>query len=56
MNYDSRGSVESEVKSILRRRAGDERRLIDELTRLVLKAYEEGEDDGKKQERRRHDE
>ena len=54
MNVESRSSVEFEVKSILKRRAGHERRLVSELSELVLKAYEEGEDDGKKHERRRH--
>ncbi len=54
MRYDSRSSVESEVSAILRRNEDDQRRQVGELTELVLKAYEEGERDGKKRERRKH--
>jgi hypothetical protein len=56
MQFDSRSSVEGEVKDLLKRHAQDSRRLVDELADLVLKAYQEGEDRGKKRERRRHEE
>ncbi len=54
MNPSSKSSIESEIRSILRRRAGDERRVLSDLTDLVFKAYEEGESDGRKQERRKN--
>ena len=54
MQYDSRASIESEVKSILRRSATlNEHQLVQELVDFVLRAYQEGEYDGKKHERRR---
>jgi hypothetical protein len=51
MNHGSRGSIEREVKRILQRHDGDQRRLVTELTALVLKAHKEGE----RRERGRHD-
>jgi hypothetical protein len=56
MRYDSRNEVESEVKAILDRQPTDRRRQVDQLAALVLKAYEEGERDGKRRERRRANE
>jgi hypothetical protein len=54
MQYDSRASIESEVKSILRRSATlNEHQLVQELVDFVLRAYQEGEYDGRKHERRR---
>ncbi len=55
MRYDSRTEVGSEVESILKKHVADHRRLVDRLVELVLKAYEEGEYDGKKRERRNHE-
>jgi hypothetical protein len=56
MQFDSRSSVPWEGKGLLKRHAHDSSRLVDELADLVLKAYQEGEDQGKKRERRCHEE
>ena len=53
MDYRSRDSIESTVKAIIKRDAGNERLLVAELAELVVHAYAEGDYDGKKREQRR---
>ena len=53
MKYDSSNEVKNEIALILKRTVADERQRLDDLTSLVRKAFEEGEDEGKKRERGR---
>ena len=53
MQYDSRRSVTSEVRRILHRGKDDEKELVMHLVDLVLHAFEAGEEEGRRRERRR---
>ena len=53
MQYDNRRSVESEVKRVLERDKDDETQLVSALADLIQRAFDAGQEEGKRRERRR---